>query len=334
MGPFSRIYSYLSWIVPYNQSLDDDIEEAVRYVRNNPNNDASGIFKWQVKQNGLAMIEGLRYLAKQFKEKTITHPLVLNKLAVASTPGRSREEMFLFKLYCACNNIDYSNISSFGDIIKTLLKDYPDDYQIILKNMKPEYLKLSYDISHDGNDYAITQKQKRFDYMNGLKKLDGKELNCEQRQILGFAAEFDFCNNFTFSEDELVIWVSRYVDQYSPLDFIVYNFKTGHVTIREIKSTVYGICETAYISDNEATFMERYIDDPRVTYVVTRIKYDEQLKRIIDGVHHVIENRSAMHAFDLNNKQISNRRCCVINYQSDKEIANNEQDVIPPQTRV
>ena len=314
MDSFINIYCYLNSTKLYDKSLDDSVDEGIKYLKENRSSFSCGYAANRIVNLERSVIERLLVMYDYLQNNYIKNQIVLGKFIVSLIPFRSNEEYFFLKLICAYRGIDYSNIRTFEQVLDIFLVNYPHEKNEIKKSLTQQCLSLDLLLNQNGYDYAREMYRERLDYINGYKKLDGNKLDDLQLQVVGKAAESDYLKFYVPSKDELLIWSARDISQYAGEDFIKYNFLTGITDLCEVKGTVYGDVHCAFITPKESELCKSTYSSNDVNYSVIRYQYDDIMLNINDSVTFNMIEEGNLIAFNNQGDVITNFVCDVCIY--------------------
>lgn len=282
-----HINNYLNYDLVFDSLYYQCIDTAITYMKGNPTDPESIYLSNFIEQSKKDIHSVLQHINDFSVNKTISDPEILDYYIKSRIPFKSDSQHFLLSLICRYTESSSSNLFTFREIFNFLLSNkYINDSEL-LKSLEhcltDEYLYFDIFQNKNGNDDFLKYIALRNQYVNGVYTVGTSNFD-DEKYTIGAAAEQEFYNNLKKirTKDELIIWVSRNVNKYAPLDFILYNLRRQFATIHEVKGTISGDTCEAYITREETKTLDKTLSKLNSIYVTNRIKMDANLKGITD----------------------------------------------------
>lgn len=282
-----HVNMYIKNYIPYDGIFYQCIEPAISYMKNNPTDPESIYLNSFIEESKVSLHNILIQINNELLEKNITDSDVLDYYIRSKIPFKSKNQFFYLSLFCTYAGENPTNHNYFRTIYSFLLSDKfigDNSLRNSLDRVLPEKYQY-YDVweNKNGEDDVINNIILRNRYICGEYSV-GLQLTDEQIGLIGYCAEQEFYNNALKNKDkdDIIIWVSRRVNKYEPLDFVIYNLRRKFARVHEIKGTVYKDVSQATITKEEEKVLDQLLQDSNCGYEVDRVKLDSNLKGVVD----------------------------------------------------
>ena len=264
------------------------IDPAVEYMKNNPDDPESKYLLSFIDEAKERLRARLDKINKQAIYKEIKSDFVADYYIKSLIPFKSQSQNFSLLLLCRYAEAYTHNFNFFYNIAQFLLSDkFINDSRLfdsLVKHLDEKYLYYDVWQNQNGVDNTYINEALRNDYILGYKEIKTNDDTDKARFIIGHAAEAEFYSVLrkNISSDDIIIWVSRNVNPYESLDFIVYNMRRNFARVHEVKGTVLSGVSDATITKEESKVLDLVVNDLGFQYSVDRLKLDPNLKGIVD----------------------------------------------------
>ena len=282
-----HINMYIQNYLPCDGILYACIGPAIAYMRTLPNDPDSIYLLNFIEEAKTSLLNTLSQINYELTYRNIKDEQVFDYYIRSKIPFKSETQYFFLALFCCYADESTHNMNMFRPIYHFLLSNKfinsPSLCASLDRKLSERY--MYYDVWQNKNreDDDIKNILLRNNYITGGCSVSTPFLQNEIG-LVGYCAEQEFFNNAikNLDKDEFIIWVSRHVNKYESLDFIVYNFRRQFARIHEIKGTTNNDICMATITRSEEKVLDEVLASKNKIYEVDRIKLDPNLKGIDD----------------------------------------------------